>query len=67
MKNETIEGVCAKLFTPLKISWKINGHYIYLEDVIEPQTRDLTGIVKDESGAGVPGVSVFVEGTTAVL
>uniref|UniRef100_UPI0040289C36 TonB-dependent receptor plug domain-containing protein n=1 Tax=Candidatus Cryptobacteroides bacterium TaxID=3085639 RepID=UPI0040289C36 len=64
MKNETIESVCAKLFTPLKISWKINGHYIYLEDVIEPQTRDLKGIVKDESGAGVPGVSVFVEGTT---
>lgn len=64
VKNETIESVCKKLFTPLKISWRINGHYIYLEDLSEPETRKLSGIVKDESGAGVPGVSVFVEGTT---
>ena len=64
VKNETIESVCKKLFTPLKISWRINGHYIYLEDLPEQETRKLSGTVKDESGAGVPGVSVFVEGTT---
>ena len=64
VSQESIENVCKKLFTPLKISWKIVGDYIYLEKLLEPETRKLSGIVKDESGAGVPGVSVFVEGTT---
>lgn len=30
MKNGTIGNVCAKLFTPLDIDYKINGHYIYI-------------------------------------
>ena len=64
VSQESIENVCKKLFTPLKISWRIVGDYIYLEKLLEPETRKLSGIVKDESGAGVPGVSVFVEGTT---
>ena len=40
VSQESIENVCKKLFTPLKISWRIVGDYIYLEKLLEPETRE---------------------------
>lgn len=43
MKNETIGNVCAKLFTPLDIDYKINGHYIYLSNRPKVEPRTVSG------------------------
>lgn len=64
MKNETIGNVCAKLFTPLGIDYKINGHYIYLSDRPKVEQRTVSGTVIDHNGLPIPGASVFVQGTT---
>ena len=64
MKNETIGNVCAKLFTPLGIDYKINGHYIYLSNRPKVEPRTISGTVIDHNGQPIPGASVFVQGTT---
>lgn len=64
MKNETIGNVCAKLFTPLDIDYKINGHYIYLSNRPKVEPRAVSGTVIDHNGQPIPGASVFVQGTT---
>lgn len=64
MKNETIGNVCAKLFTPLGIDYKINGHYIYLSNRPKVEPRTVSGSVIDHNGQPIPGASVFVQGTT---
>lgn len=64
MKNETIGNVCAKLFTPLGIDYKINGHYIYLSNRPKVEPRTVGGTVIDHNGQPIPGASVFVQGTT---
>ena len=64
MKNETIGNVCAKLFTPLGIDYKINGHYIYLSNRPKEEPRTVSGTVIDHNGQPIPGASVFVQGTT---
>ncbi len=64
MKNGTIGNVCAKLFTPLGIDYKINGHYIYLSDRPKVEPRTVSGTVIDHNGQPIPGASVFVQGTT---
>ncbi len=64
MKNETIGNVCAKLFTPLDIDYKINGHYIYLSNRPKVEPRTVSGTVIDHNGQPIPGASVFVHGTT---
>ena len=64
MKNETIGNVCANLFTPLDIDYKINGHYIYLSNRPKVEPRTVSGTVIDHNGQPIPGASVFVQGTT---
>lgn len=64
MKNETIGNVCAKLFTPLGIDYKINGHYIYLSNRPKVEPRTVSGTVIDHNGQPILGASVFVQGTT---
>ncbi len=64
MKNGTIGNVCAKLFTPLGIDYKINGHYIYLSNRPKVEPRTVDGTVIDHNGQPIPGASVFVQGTT---
>lgn len=64
VKDATIQNVCSKLFTPLGIDYKINGHYIYLSVKPKAEPRTVTGTVTDQTGQPVPGVSVFVQGTT---
>ena len=64
MKNETIGNVCAKLFTPLDIDYKTNGHYIYLSNRPKVEPRTVSGTVIDHNGQPIPGASVFVQGTT---
>ena len=60
-----IENVCKTLFTPLGVSYKINGHHVYLSMGSEPDASAvLSGSVVDATGVPVPGVSVFVQGTT---
>lgn len=65
VKDEGIRKVCDALFTPVGVSYKIEGHHIYLsQEVSTGKPAVLSGIVKDEGGVSIPGVFVFVVGTT---
>ncbi|WP_460941842.1 TonB-dependent receptor [Spirosoma daeguense] len=69
--NEALE----ELLKPMKLSYRLVGGQIILETYAEPRTqvgnatgeaadRVVSGTVKDEKNAGLPGVSVVVKGTT---
>jgi len=77
--NEKLSAVLEKLLTPQKLSYEIVGRQIILkrETTEKIQTGQLelpkaslqsfdqtiTGTVTDESGSGLPGVSILVKGT----
>jgi TonB-linked SusC/RagA family outer membrane protein len=78
-KDESLGNVLEKILRPLNIKYEISGKYILLTEAAQepinslspknvgiiPQTIDIsvTGMVTDESGLGLPGVSVLVKGT----
>lgn len=65
LENASIETVCKELFTPAGISYKIDGHHIYLSaGTGEDKETVLSGTVVDAEGVPVPGISVFVQGTS---
>ncbi|WP_461088779.1 TonB-dependent receptor [Spirosoma gilvum] len=76
--NERLAAVLDKVLRPLQISYQLTGKRILLNasapELLLPtriiQTpvsvvtdRAITGTVTDETGAGIPGVSVIVKGT----
>jgi TonB-linked SusC/RagA family outer membrane protein len=66
----TIEEVMEKALKGTDVSYKIMNNYIIITQhkeaspPISQQPKDINGKVKDSSGMPVPGVSVFVKGTT---
>lgn len=65
VQDEGIENVCKALFVPAGVRYKIEGHHVYLSPAVNHGgPAVLSGSVSDASGAAVPGVSVFVAGTT---
>ncbi|ARK13766.2 SusC/RagA family TonB-linked outer membrane protein [Fibrella sp. ES10-3-2-2] len=80
VQNSTLKEVLEKLLVPLNVNFTISGEQIILarpaqssvdiqlgEPVGEneaPAERTITGIVSDEKGEGLPGVSVVVKGST---
>ncbi len=77
VKNETLNHVLDQLLTPLSIRYKIIGQQIVLSKQPKEETSMLPlpsiriklvdfavkGTVTDESGQGLPGVSVVLKGT----
>ncbi|NBB21877.1 SusC/RagA family TonB-linked outer membrane protein [Runella sp. CRIBMP] len=77
--NEKLSAVLEKLLTPQKLSYEIVGRQIILKRGISEKTQTgqlelpnafpqmldqiITGTVTDESGSGLPGVSILVKGT----
>ncbi|WP_461103227.1 SusC/RagA family TonB-linked outer membrane protein [Spirosoma koreense] len=78
--NGTLKEVLEKLLTPLKVNFSIAGEQIVLartadapisiqvgdalDETTAPAERTITGVVSDEKGEGLPGVSVVVKGLT---
>lgn len=80
VQNSTLQDVLDKLLTPLQVSYTVAGEQIILaRTVAESMTiqlneagesievaadQTISGVVSDEKGAGLPGVTVAVKGTT---
>ena len=79
VKEETIEKVLTLLFQGIDISYKIDDRQVFLykkelqkkpesaNEIIksdQPQKKEISGMVKDDKGLPLPGVSVIVKGTT---
>ncbi|WP_185716308.1 TonB-dependent receptor [Larkinella knui] len=77
-ENDRLEVVLNRLLKPLNITYQVSGNYIVLkkettsavfpdDQLIEApaQRAELTisGVVTDEKGEGLPGVSVLLKGT----
>ncbi|MEA5257642.1 TonB-dependent receptor [Arcicella aquatica] len=77
-KNRELRDVLKELFTPLSISYEIQGERILLkksnvsiekndqslEPQLELQEQNITGTVTDEKGEPLVGVSITIKGTT---
>lgn len=77
-KDESLGNVLEKTLGPLNIKFEVSGKYILLSDAAQetinlitpknveegevPSDQTITGIVTDENGTGLPGVSVLVKG-----
>lgn len=80
VQNSSLNEVLEKLLVPLHVQYTVSGEQIILarneespvsiqlgeaDDVADaPADRSVTGIVTDERGEGLPGVSVVVKGLT---
>lgn len=66
IKNKNVDGVLKQMFEKTEIDYKLlDNNIIVLTKRQEKQTQTITGTVKDaETGEALPGVNVFVEGTT---
>ena len=80
VNNSTLKEVLDKLLTPLNVNFSIAGEQIILAHSVEspvsiqlgepaegvqaPAERTLSGVVSDEKGEGLPGVSVIIKGLT---
>lgn len=65
--NANVEETLNQLFNGTNIDYKIEGRQIVLtqnEKAFAQQTLTVSGTVTDVTGAGLPGVTVIVKGTT---
>lgn len=60
VRNANIRNTCKALFTPIGVSFKIEGNYIYLQKAGRIR---ISGTVSDSDGQPLPGVSVMETGT----
>lgn len=61
VSDETISKTCDAIFTPINVSYKVDGTYIYLS---RQESVRISGIVTDSDGLPVPGAAVMEDGTT---
>lgn len=62
VKQKTVDEVMKAITSPFPVSYKINAHNITVTLKTSPsQQSSITGRVKDESGAPLPGVSVYTD------
>lgn len=72
--NETVEGVLLKLFKNQDVVFDVREDNLILikqntiqsnfTSIVQAQEKNITGIVKDNSGRPIPGVTVIIKGTT---
>ena len=64
VSNCIISEVCERLFTPIRVDYRIDGHHIYISNRPEPVPVKISGTILDQSGYPVPGAAVIEAGTT---
>jgi hypothetical protein len=72
VKNEKLESTLEKLFGPLSIAFKVMKNKIILTvektSHVQPRRNSaylVSGLVKDERGDALPGVTVMIKGTSS--
>ena len=64
-QNEAIHNILDELFEGTNIGYEVYDNKIILApNTLNQQVLSVTGVVKDEAGEIIPGVSVIVKGTT---
>lgn len=74
VKNQTIDKILDEVLNDTNLKYKIVDHYIVISNnmstdenffLSQQQKMKVHGIVKSQSGEGIPGVTVAVKGTVA--
>lgn len=78
VKDETVESILDQVFKGTANDWKVYDRQIVLvnreeespapaprvpETISQPERKSISGIVKDNLGIGLPGVSIIIKGT----
>ncbi len=65
----TLEEAMQEVLQGTGLSYKLQGNIIILQEgkVEQEKFRKLTGVVKDETGAVIPGATVLIKGTSTGL
>lgn len=67
VENQSIDAILGKILGSADFQYKIVDRYIIITDEVgnsTQQQKSVSGKVTDSSGAGLPGVSVVLKGTT---
>ncbi|MCE7042601.1 TonB-dependent receptor [Dyadobacter sp. CY312] len=80
VQNQPLKAVLESLLRPMEVNYRLAGNQIVLSQQTEPtlpvlqkpesnairatSERNLTGLVTDETGTALPGVSIVVKGTS---
>ena len=80
VKDKTIDSILDQVFKNTKNTYKIDDHQItilknepskleaFQKEINlfnqQPQKKEVTGVVQDKEGIGLPGVSIFIKNTT---
>ena len=63
MKKVTPSQVLDEIFKETNLVYKIEGNLITIKEVKKDESLVAQGVVKDENGEPIPGVSVLIKGT----
>ena len=63
MKKATPSQVFDEIFKETNLVYKIEGNLITIKEVKKDESLVAQGVVKDENGEPIPGVSVLIKGT----
>lgn len=63
LKKATVSQVLDEAFKDTELSYKVEGNLITIKEVQKDKSIVAKGVVKDEQGQPVPGVSVIIKGT----
>lgn len=64
LKKATVAQVLDEAFKGTDLSYKVEGNLITIKEVKRDTSITAKGVVKDENGEPIPGVSVVIKGTT---
>jgi TonB-linked SusC/RagA family outer membrane protein len=70
VSNQQIDKILTNLFAGFNVGYTVMDRQIIIQpnavpaEIISEQQRSVTGVVKDETDAPVPGVTIVVKGTT---
>ena len=74
MNDKSVEAILTELFVDSNVTFKIDDRHIIIvpksgefgyQVGLQPELKDVTGVVKDYTGAPLPGVTVVIKGTTS--
>ncbi|WP_292268669.1 SusC/RagA family TonB-linked outer membrane protein [Butyricimonas sp.] len=64
LKKATVSRVLDEAFKDTELSYKVEGKLVTIKEVLKDKSITAKGVVKDEKGQPLPGVSVIIKGTT---
>lgn len=63
-KKATVEEILSEALKDTDLAYKVDGRLVTIKKVEKDNTLVIKGVVRDEKGNPIPGVSVLIKGTT---